>query len=92
MGLTGATHLLFITTGKYTHDAIRYVERIMQSSSLSIYLIDGEAVARIRKDPHALADILTEGSEAIQNRWLNRPAWLDDPIASQATERQASSP
>ena len=82
VGLTGVTHLLFLTAGKYTEDAIKYAVRTMQTSSLSIYLLDGTAIARIRDNPTALTEILTERSNEIQNQWLNRPAWLDNPVAS----------
>lgn len=81
VGLTGVTHLLFLTTGKYTSDAEKYALRMMQTSSLSIYLLDGGAVDRIRDSATALTEILNEKSKQIQSQWLNRPAWLDNPVA-----------
>ena len=82
VGLTGVTHLLFLTTGRYTQDALKYAHRTMQTSSLSIYLMDNKDIDRIQENPSTLANLLMEKSEAIQNQWLNRPAWLDDPMVS----------
>ena len=82
VGLTGVTHLLFLTTGKYTSDAERYALRMMQTSSLSIYLISRSDIARIRDNPTALTEILAEQSMNIQNQWLSRPGWLDNPVTS----------
>ena len=82
VGLTGVTHLLFLTTGRYTRDALKYAHRTMQTSSLSIYLMDSKDIDRIRENPSTLTKLLMEKSESIQTQWLNRPAWLDDPMSS----------
>lgn len=63
--ITGATHILFLTTGRFTEDARRYALEVMKRSPLTLFLLDGDEVTRIRKQPGSLATLLRSQSRRL---------------------------
>ena len=56
--LTNATHILIVTTGRFTADARRYASEIMAATPLTIYLLDSVDFAKVQASPGSLASIL----------------------------------
>jgi len=73
--VTKATHILFVTNGTYTKDAREFANKVMASSSLSIYLLDKIDFEIVRKNPTALAQLLESQSRKIASDRLQYPTW-----------------
>lgn len=56
---TGATHILVITRGGYSPDALAHARTINRDTPLSVYLLDGHDFNRILTHGSALGGILT---------------------------------
>lgn len=58
--LTKATHVLVITSGRFTRDALTYAREVMSVSSITIFLLDGRDFRVIKESPAALATTLRQ--------------------------------
>lgn len=63
----GADTILIITTSKYSSDAFSYSRKVMERYPLSIFLIDGVGLEKIREDRTKVVDVLKSQSH-LQNR------------------------
>lgn len=56
--ITRATHLLVLSTGGFTADAVRFAEQVTHNSAITIFLLGRSEYDEIRKDDAALGRIL----------------------------------
>lgn len=55
--LTKADTLLFIATGKFTDDALKYAYTIMKETHLTIFFINSTDIIKLKDDPSSIIDI-----------------------------------
>jgi hypothetical protein len=63
--ITRATHLLFIANSQFTDAARRFAAKIMEVTSITIFLLDSSDFSELRDSPGKLGSILQRRSEAI---------------------------
>ena len=73
--ITNATHILFVTNGGFTKDALDFVAMTMVSSGLSIYVLDKRDFQIVKENPAALAAIIARQSQKIVHDRLQHPTW-----------------
>lgn len=73
--ISKATHVLFVTNGRYTKSAREFADKIMASSGLSLYLLDKDDFEVVRKSPAAIGSILARRSRGIVIERLAHPTW-----------------
>lgn len=73
--LTKATHIMVVANTKYTGDARRYADEIMQNSSVTIFLLDAADFYTVTDNPEGLGRILREQAEHIRKVKMAAPVW-----------------
>lgn len=63
--VTGATHVLFVATSRFSDDARRYATKIMVGTGVGIYLLDRDAFQQLREDPTSIARVMREQAESM---------------------------
>lgn len=63
--ITHATHILMVSTAGFTDDAIEFAREIMRRTPITIYMLDKNHLALIRKNPASLFEILRIQSEEV---------------------------
>ncbi len=63
--VTGATHVLFVATSRFSDEARRYATKIMAGTGVGIYLLDGDAFQQLREDPTSIARVMREQAESM---------------------------
>lgn len=56
--LTMATHILVVSTGRFTRDARRFASEVMAATPITIFLLDSSDFSKVKASPGALAAIL----------------------------------
>ena len=75
VAITHATHILFAANCQFTRDARTFARAVMESSSLSIYLLDESDFEAIKSSPATIGAIIARQSEAIVQGRLHSPTW-----------------
>lgn len=73
--ITRATHLLFMANSQFTDDARRFAAKIMEVTSLTIFLLDGSDFSELKASPGKLGAILQQRAEAIIRTRTAQPVW-----------------
>ena len=73
--LTHATHILVVSTGKFTEDAEKFSEAIMLNSPVIIFLLNKVDIEAIKAKPTCISSILKAKAWAINDLRTKMPLW-----------------
>jgi hypothetical protein len=75
IALTRATHLLFATTSRFTRDARDFARRVTEETGLSLYLLDGQDLDKIKQDGTELGYLILTQSQRMLSQRMTHLTW-----------------
>jgi hypothetical protein len=73
--LTHATHILIVSTGAFTDDAMKFASETMKASHVNIFLLDKDDVKAVRENPVNISRIIKTKAEHIHSIRTTSYSW-----------------